>query len=205
MNISQARSLLLVVALAGCGSTSARSLSTTSTPGTPILTFPNSADQGWDTVVWSQPEALQAGIDGRALTVSVFHGADHIMDDLTMDFDGNVGIRGVYRSVSTRKQKWDIHPYEGDALGLLRDLPLSTFRYIGEPATATPHVGFIAEDAPAILGGPKHDSFNLNNSIGISMAATKQLDKRLDALSRRVIELEHLVRELQKRDSPASS
>jgi hypothetical protein len=37
------------------------------------------------------------------------------------------------------------------------------------------------------------------------MAATKQLDKRLDALSRRVIELEHLVRELQKRDSPASS
>jgi hypothetical protein len=192
---------LLLAASTGCGSTAARSLSTNSQPGTPIVTFPNSFDQGWNTVLSSQPFATQAGIDGRALTVSVYHGGDHLQDNLAMDFDGNVGIRGVYKSVSTRKEKWDIRPYDGDALGLLRDLPLSTFRYIGETASETPHVGFIAENAPPILSGQKHDSFNLNNSIGISMAATKQLDRRLDTLSRRVVELERLVRQLQESES----
>jgi hypothetical protein len=188
---------LLLATSAGCGSTAARSLSTNSQPGTPIVTFPNSYDQGWNTVVSSQPFAAQAGIDGRAFAVSIFHGADHLQDNLTMDFDGNVGIRGVYKSVSTRKEKWDIKPYDGDALELIRDLPLSTFRYNGETASETPHVGFIAENAPTILSGQKHDSFNLNNSIGISLAATKQLDRRVDVLSRRIVELERLVRQLQ--------
>jgi hypothetical protein len=188
---------LLLATSAGCGSTAARSLSTNGLPGTPIVTFPNSYDQGWNTVISSQPFATQAGIDGRALTVSVFHGADHLQDNLTMDLDGNVGIRGVYKSVSTRKEKWGIKPYDGDALALIRNLPLSTFRYNGETASETPHIGFIAENAPTILSGRKHDSFNLNNSIGISLAATKQLDRRLDTLSRRVVELERLVRQLQ--------
>jgi hypothetical protein len=189
---------LSVVGLTACGSAAARSVSTTSVPGNPIVEFPNSADQAWSTVISSQPFFTQAGIDGRTLTVSVYHGADHLMDDLTMDFDGDVGIRGVYRSVSTRKDKWDIRPYKDDALQLLRKLPISTFRYHGESGTGPPHVGFIAEDAPAILGGPRHDSFNLNNSIGISLAANKELNARVESLSARVVELERVVRELQR-------
>lgn len=129
------------------------------------------------------------------------NGTSVVGTNLALDFDGNLGIRGVYRSVSTRKAKWAIEPYRGNALDLLNEVPLSTFHYRGESASEPLHIGFLAENTPTELSGIHHDSFNLNNSIGVTIAATKQMDRRVDVLTLRVAQLERLVRALRSERS----
>lgn len=197
--------ILVLLFMTGCASPIARSVSAPTLPGAPVITFPNSFDAQWNTGILSQPNATQAGVDGRALTISIMHGTYITQNNLMLDFDGNLGIRGVFKSVSTRKAKTNIHPYRDDAIKTLRSVPISTFAYRGEAASEPRHIGFIAENAPVELSGPRHDSFNLNNSVGLTMAAAQQLDVRVERLQHRVNELEHLVTLLcRKRGEPCS-
>lgn len=185
--------VIFIVVANGCSSTNVRTVSAATSPGQPVITFPNSYDAQWSTAILSQPHATQAGVDGRTFAVSIMHGASMVQNNLMLDYDGDLGIRGVFKSVSTRKAKRDIRPYAGDALDTLRSLSISTFAYRDDPTSEPRHIGFIAEDAPVVLSGRNHDSFNLNNSVGLTMAATKQLDARVDRLMHRVSELERTI------------
>lgn len=187
---------LFMVVANGCASSTVRTVSAATSPGSPIISFPNSFDAQWNTAILSQPNATQAGVDGRAFAVSIMHGTYIVQNNLMLDYDGNLGIRGVFKSVSTRNAKKDIRPYTGDALIMLRSLPISTFAYRDEPVSEPRHIGFIAENAPDVLSGRKHNSFNLNNSVGLTMAATKQLDMKVERLIHRVAKLERILSDL---------
>jgi hypothetical protein len=50
-------------------------------------------------------------------------------------------------------------------------------------------VGFLAEDTPAELSGLRHNSFSLNNSLAINMAATQALDEQVRQLREEVKQL----------------
>jgi len=136
---------------------------------------------------------MQAGVNGRVLMISTLHHNKTYADQLAVDINGNVGIRGSLSSLSSRAQKYDIFPYKENALDLLRNVNLVTYRYRGETNNDTMHVGFIAEDTPSALSGIRHDSINLDNSIAVTMSATKQLDDEvrrmqthIDALEREI-------------------
>lgn len=168
-------------------------------PGNSVVSFPNSADENWSTVLMSKPDTTQAGIDGRVLTVRVFNRTHPWADELTLDIDGNLGIRGTLYSRSSRMAKKDIMPYRDDALELLTQVPFVTYRYKNEPESAPAHIGFIAQEVPAVFSGPRHDSFNINNSIAVNMAATKELESQLNELRRQIVELKNQVRVLERR------
>lgn len=187
-----ASAALLLSNLTACATQ--HNISSASPPGTPIISYPISEDHTWSAVLQSSPLAMQAGVNGRVLMISTLHHNKTYADQLAVDLNGNVGIRGSLSSLSSRAQKYDIFPYKANALDLLRNLDLVTYRYRGETSNDTMHIGFIAEDAPSELSGTRHNAFNLDNSIAVTMSATKQLDddvrrmqSHIDALEREVV------------------
>jgi hypothetical protein len=85
--------------------------------------------------------------------------------------------------------KKDIVPYREDPLVVIRSVKFVRFRYKAEPETSLSHVGFLAEDTPAELSGLRHNSFSLNNSLAINMAATQALDEQVRQLREEVKQL----------------
>jgi len=175
------RGILLAAALMVTSCGKPQSLASTFEPGTPIVSFPNSVDRTWTSVVQSNPYNQVSGVDGRTVMVSALeHGSSQ--DLAALDIAGNLGIRGALSSASTRKMKKDISPYLDDPLALIRSVSFVRFRYKSEPETSHRHIGFIAEDTPADLSGAKHNSFMINNSLAVNMAATQELDREVRAL-----------------------
>jgi len=171
--------LCLTLALAACSGQGRLALTSTAAPGDAVISFPNSFDQNWMTVLLSKPDTTQAGVDGRVLTVRVFDRQQPIADELTLDMNGNLGLRGNLFSRSSRSDKKKILPYRGDALGLLRAVRVVTYLYKNEGASSSRHIGFIAEDAPVDLTGPYRTSINLNNSVAVTIAATQELENQV--------------------------
>jgi hypothetical protein len=182
---------------AGCASVP-QSLASAEAPGTAIISYPNTVDRNWTTTISSKPGYTQAGVDGRVLTVTALNGRDQYANEFTLDLDGNLGIRGTLFSRSSRYEKRDIRPYEGDAIGTLERVRMMTYHYRNEAANRPLHIGFIAEDAPDELVGPQHDSFNINNSVALNLAATQELYSEVKALR---LEVDQLHKELLKRSS----
>jgi hypothetical protein len=140
------------------------------------------------TIILSNPAASVAGVDGRVLTVqTVTFSAPQ--EEMTMDIDGNMGLRGSYHTLSIRSAKKDIRPFSPDALGIVDRTNIVTFRYRGEPSTHPEHIGIIADDAPIQLTEGHRHSFDLNNSIAISLAATRELHKEVTSMEREVAAL----------------
>ena len=157
-------------------------------PGTQIVTFPNSPDRSWYTYLEANPAAQQGGVGARTLDIGVSNGSQSI-DQIAIDFNGNVGIRGTLSSPSTIKAKKDIAPLTLDPLSLLRSVKFVSYRYKWEGEGDDLHYGFLAENTPAAFSGSKHDSFEVNNSLALNMAATQRLDARVRALEHEVQEL----------------
>ncbi len=187
------------VLLAGCASGGVRTVAAADLPGNAIISYPNSLDKAFTTVLLSNPDAIQAGIDGRVLTVSVFNRQALYANELTLDINGNLGIRGIVASRSSRAEKKDIQVYRDDALDLLSRVRIVSYRYRNEGESVSPHIGFIAEDAPAQFTGPEHTSFNLNNSLSINMAATQELGAKVATLEREVTLLRAEIKSLRQR------
>jgi len=181
--------------LGGCGAPQA--LLSNTVPTRAIVQFPNSFDRQWTTNIMSNPFALQSGVNGRVLTIALFHGAKPIANVLTIDALGNIGINGTISSRSSRAVKKDIRLYPFDALSLLRDVRLAEYHYVGESSNTPLHVGFIAEQTSSTLSGVNHDSFNLNNSVGLSMAAAEELDGEVHELRAQLAELKDEVNVLR--------
>ncbi len=178
---------------AGCAGGEQR-LATAQAPGAPVISYPNTYDKYWTTAVLSQPDLMQAGIDGRVLSLEVFNRQQLFATELSVDLAGNVGIRGTLFSRSSRKEKKDIHPYRDDALQLLDQVRMVSYRYTNESNSVHPHVGFIAEEAPVEFSGPKRTSLDINNSLAIDMAATKQLNSKVHTMQRQIAELQREIR-----------
>jgi hypothetical protein len=110
-------------------------------------------------------------------------------DLAAIDMAGNLGIRGALSSASSRKMKKDIVPYSDDPLAVIRSVAFVRFRYKAEPESSHTHVGFIAEDTPTDLSGAGHNSFLINNSLAVNMAATQALDREVRELREEVRQL----------------
>lgn len=189
----------MLALLVGCSGGAPRSLAATDPPGNAIVSFPNSPDKKFTTALLSNPDGLQAGIDGRVLTVAVFSGSAPFANEMTLDLNGNLGIRGIVASRSSRAEKKEIKKYDGDALKLLDRLQIVSYLYRNEKHSDPLHVGFIAEEAPVLFTGPQHTSFNLNNSLAINMAATQQLNAKVASLEHDVAVLQREIKFLRRR------
>jgi hypothetical protein len=104
-SVAGALALTAASLLAACsGDSDAHRLVSTAGPTHPIVVFPDSPDRTSTTALLSSPGAKQAGIDGRVLTVTSFDGARVVADQLTLNYKGDLGIRGSIRargSIST--------------------------------------------------------------------------------------------------------
>lgn len=189
--------------LAGCSHGGVQSLSSTTTPGQPIVSYPDTEDRTVTTTFLSNPNAQVSGIAGQALTITLWRGTQP-SDLFTLDANGNVGlagslaIRGNLTTVSTRTQKKDIEPFTDDPVALLRPVRIVTYRYKNEDESVAPHIGFIAEDTPSELSGPQHNQFSINNSLAVSIAAEQKLDEKVERLESEVQQLQSEIRILQR-------
>jgi len=181
----------ILLATCACGGTAHGS---DATIGTPIVFYPNNIDKSSKTVIMSSAESFLSGVDGRVLTVAVANGNTVVANDLTLDINGNMGVRGTVASRSSRSEKVGIAPFRGDALSLIQKLDMVTYHYRNEAPLTPRHIGFIAEDAPAEFSAGNHASVNLNESIGIELAATRQLSSEVKTLRAEVAALREELR-----------
>lgn len=188
--------VLIVTMFAACSSQPTH-LSSNVAPGQPILSFPNREDRSGTTVISSSEGTQQAGVDGAALTVSTVD-ISKSTAQLTLDTHGNMGLAGTYHSLSSRQAKTAVHRFRGDAVDLLDRTTIVTFRYRGEPLDSEPHLGIIAEDAPVPLTDRRHRSFDLNNSISLTIAAEKQLSSEVRSLQAQVARLNAALRSAKR-------
>jgi hypothetical protein len=193
---------LSVIILVGCGGGNLSSISSLALPGNPVISFPNGPDRVNTTIILSNPAGSVAGVDGRVLTVQTvtFSAAQ---DELTVDIDGNMGLRGSYHTLSVRSAKKDIKPFRTDALGIVDRTNIVSFRYRAESGAHPEHIGIIADDAPIQLTDGHRHSFDLNNSIAVSLAATRELHEEVTSLEREVAALR--IEVLRKRSLGSAS
>lgn len=104
---------------------------------------------------------------------------------------GNMTSTGFYQS-SLRSLKKDITLFNGDALKLIKDLKIVEFSY-KEDKESNRHVGIIADDSDWHFSTQKHDKFDSNSAISITMKAVQELTEKLEALNKRLDELESAV------------
>ncbi len=185
--------IVMAAFLASCSKQAPIQVSSTIDTGHPIISFPNRDDHVGTTIILSNPNAQQAGIDGRAFTLSTVDMSE-VSDELVIDMDGNMGIRGTYHSLSSRSAKADIRGFNMNATGLLAHTRIVTFRYRGEPVTSYPHVGIIAEDSSYPITDQHHRSFDLNSSIAVTMKAEQELDHRVLMLEAEINQLRAEIR-----------
>jgi hypothetical protein len=179
----------IAIISSGCGNGTATQVSSIAITGQPVISFPNRNDRLGTTILSSNAAAQQAGVDGQTLTITT-QDLNRGTQQLTIDINGNMGLHGSYHSLSSRHMKKDIRNFAGDPIRVLEQTKIVTFRYRNEPETSPPHVGIIAEDAPVPVTDPNHRSFDLNNSLAITMAATRQLSERVAVLEARIAALQ---------------
>lgn len=189
--------LPLAFAFTGCAE-QPNVLASTEGPGTAVISYPNTYEKTWTTTLMSDPNVRVAGIDGRVLTIAVFN-REKRTNELAVDLNGDLGVSGAILSRSSRRDKKDIQPYRQDALGLLRRVQIVAYRYKNEANSTPLHIGFIAEDAPHEFTGPHRQSFNLNNSLAITMAANKELSFEIDSMQREIDQMQREINALRQR------
>ena len=89
---------------------------------------------------------------------------------------------GALTTTSQRSKKKQIKPLKVDALSLVRDTPLFTYRLKQEKASDNLHVGIIADDSHELLAGKEHDHFDVQNGLAIALKAIQQIADRLEKL-----------------------
>ncbi|HEX5709598.1 MAG TPA: tail fiber domain-containing protein [Pyrinomonadaceae bacterium] len=110
---------------------------------------------------------------------------------------------GVFNCTSSRTTKENFLSVDGEnVLTSLRKVPVSTWNYTAEGATAR-HMGPMAEDFYAAFGlGTSDKAIGVQDAVGVSLAAVKALDARTAELQQKTMEVEQLrtrVGELERR------
>ena len=100
---------------------------------------------------------------------------------------------GVFNCTSSRTTKENFTLVDGDdVLARLRKVPVSTWNYISEGASAR-HLGPMAEDFySAFALGTSDKAIGVQDAVGVSLAAVKALDARTLELQQKTAEVERL-------------
>lgn len=102
---------------------------------------------------------------------------------------GLVGMgAGIAMRSSSKKVKTNKHPIEGEVLERLEDVPVERWRYKEgvEDSGVREHVGPYAEDFTKAFGTGDGKSIDLMDAVGVSMAATKELARKVAALEQKL-------------------
>jgi trimeric autotransporter adhesin len=86
--------------------------------------------------------------------------------------------------ISDRNRKQDFLAVDGaDILGRIRQVPVSTWRYIGEEDRTVLHIGPMAQDWHRAFGFTRDDTtINQGDFDGVNLAAIKALDERVEGI-----------------------
>lgn len=95
-----------------------------------------------------------------------------------------------FMATSALESKENISDATLDAVKLINDTNIVNFTF-KDDETHTPKIGFIADYTDSLLATPKHDTMDLYNCIGVLMKASQQMSSRIEALEKRVSELEN--------------
>lgn len=115
--------------------------------------------------------------------------------------------------LSDRNRKESFLDVEGeDVLARLREVPVSTWRYVSEEDRAVRHIGPMAQDWHAAFGlGTDDESINMSDFDGVNLAAIQALEartteqaERIRSLEAEVAELRALVESLATRETQAA-
>jgi len=96
---------------------------------------------------------------------------------------------GVWVDASSRQFKQDIHNLDRDAaFDALHSLQPVTFAYKSNPTDQ--HVGFIAEDVPALVATPDRTGIAPMDIVGVLTKVVQEQQKTIDELRARLDRLE---------------
>jgi hypothetical protein len=120
---------------------------------------------------------------------------------MNLDDSGNLTATNFFNG-SRREWKKNIKPFTFDALGVLKATDLKQYDCSDSRCgpIGTHKIGFIANDTPTILSGPKHDHFDAAALATVDAAAILQVSKRLDRLEST---FKHLCQEKKNRTEAA--
>jgi len=96
---------------------------------------------------------------------------------------GNLKVSGTVTQGSARELKENIVPYEGRALDIINNTNIVNYNY-KDDITKTLKLGFIADDTDTILSGPKQDSMDFSNCIGLLIKAVQELNQEIEVLKK---------------------
>ncbi|WP_143306614.1 tail fiber domain-containing protein [Chitinophaga vietnamensis] len=96
------------------------------------------------------------------------------------NFTQAVYAPGFYQS-SLRSLKKDIQPFNSNALAILQQAQVRTFRYKADTANYR-NIGFIADEVPEEMATPKHDGVNEANTVALLVKAVQELQAENKAL-----------------------
>lgn len=100
-----------------------------------------------------------------------------------------ISSAGAFTSASARETKENIQPYTDNALDIINDTLICSFNYKADNHKSY-RVGFIADDTNSIMSGEEHDSFDINNTVGLLLKAVQELDEKNKKLEERIKQLE---------------
>lgn len=87
-----------------------------------------------------------------------------------------------HQTISSRKHKKEIMPYEDSALEKINNTSIVSFKFNEDSEETDRHIGFIAEDTPEELAGSEHDRMDLNNCVGMLLKAVQELSEKVNKL-----------------------
>lgn len=99
----------------------------------------------------------------------------------------------IYRG-SSRELKYDIQDYTGNALDLLRQTSICTYKLKEDGSFG---IGFIAEDTHPWLSGEKQKEHIFGNHLGVLTKAIQEEDQEIRQLKQRVYDLENELKQLR--------
>jgi hypothetical protein len=146
------------------------------------------------------------------------NGCDLVIADDTCFYDeqnGSLSVRNAagtaynpvkasgFVNASSITLKKDVLPLDARALdemsATLDRLPLYTYRYKSEPATAPLHTGLIAENSPKAVLAPDGGGVDLYDFVSVTAGATKAMSRRMANLQRENNELRARLDRLERR------
>jgi len=179
-SLSVAALFAVILLLPGCGSV--QLVSSTALPGTPVITFPNVGERTTVTAIFSNPFTQVGGVGGRTLAISSLTGSKGI-DLLTIDANGNLGLRGHIYSALDDRSKINVRPYVGDALRNVAEMHVITYRFTGKENVLR-RIGIDVSNQSVSSG--LEPAERLESELATEIAATQQLSREVARLRHQV-------------------
>jgi len=187
LHASGLAAMCILLAACLCACAGSRTASSDTGVGSPVITFPNAADQENVTRILSNPFDQQAGVSGTALMLETIENGESA-NQLAVDLQGNVGIRGHFVSLLVPVPRSGVDSVT-DAEDLLGALPILVYRLNSDPPGTLPRIGSTNSTQSGAASAAQPVSLDLTTSVAVDVAATKQLIREVSELKAEVAEL----------------